>query len=111
MGVGLWAARRIFESATEGQTYAFPAYIGADGGASLTGHRATVNKWDKGPRFNHTSHDFRHHAGPPSEYRLPEELVPEIGGWAKGVRGQQGLWRWAPSEHSSQHLQAAFGES
>ena len=112
VGVGLWAARRIFESATEGQTYAFPAYIGADGKAKSDGASATVNKWIKGQGLNHTSHDFRH----TMRDRLrntgcPEELALEIGGWAKESVGSKVYGDGHLLSIRQKHLQAAFGES
>lgn len=112
VGVGLWAARRIFESAAEGQTYAFPRYIGTDGKAKSDGASATVNKWIKGQGLDHTSHDFRH----TMRDRLrntgcPEEVAHEIGGWAKESVGSKVYGDGHLLSIRQKHLQAAFGES
>lgn len=112
VGVGLWAAQRIHETATQGQRYAFPRYIGDDGRLKGNGASATVNKWIKAQGLNHTSHDFRH----TMRDRLrntgcPEEVALEIGGWAKESIGSRVYGDGHTLEVRQKHLLAAVGNS
>lgn len=64
VGVSLWAARRIVETATPGQRFAFPRYTGPNkaGEIECKGTHAsnTACKWLKGKGFEAGTHAFRH---------------------------------------------------
>jgi len=113
VGVALWAAKRIHETAAPGQVFAFPQYVGEDGKAKNGSASATLNKWIKAQGFeDHSTHDFRHtlrdrlrNTGCPSEVAL------EIGGWAKEFVGDKVYGDGHTLSIRQKHLQAAVGES
>jgi integrase len=112
VGVALWAAKRIHETATEGQVFAFPQYIGEGGKVKNDSASATLNKWIKAQGFDHTSHDFRH----TMRDRLrntgcPAEVALQIGGWAKEYLGDKVYGDGHTLSIRQKHLQAAVGES
>lgn len=59
LGPALWAAKRVCETATEGQRFAFPQYTNektcAAGSAS-----GALNAWMRGASLEHTCHELRH---------------------------------------------------
>jgi integrase len=59
VGVALWAAQRIKETATEGQRFAFPRYTN-ERGCQATHASNAVNKWIRSLGMEHTSHELRH---------------------------------------------------
>ncbi len=112
VGVALWAAKRIHDTAVEGQVFAFPQYVGEDGKVKNDSASATLNKWIKAQGFDHTSHDFRH----TMRDRLrntgcPDEAAREIGGWAKEFVGDKVYGDGRILSIRQKHLQAAVGES
>lgn len=89
VGLTLWAAKRIAETATPGQIAAFPRYI-RNGEAKSGSASAAINKWLKLQGFSHTSHDFRHTIRDLLRaVECPEELALEVGGWAKETVGNK----------------------
>ena len=86
VGASLWAAQRIKENATEGQTMAFPRYCSKDKCKSSSAS-AIINKWLRGNTLGlsqriHGSHDFRHTMADRLRGVLcPEDLRKNIGGW------------------------------
>lgn len=77
VGVSLWAARRIIETATEGQRFAFPRYTSpdADGVIECRGTHASnaACKWLRSLGLTAGTHAFRHTI----KDRLREEGCPK----------------------------------
>lgn len=87
LGSALWAARRVKETATEGQRFAFPRYTTAKS-TNANSASATLNKWIKeGIALDHTVHELRHTiADRLREVQCPADVRLAIGGWSvKGV--------------------------
>jgi integrase len=87
LGVSLWAARRVKETATDGQRFAFPRYTTAKR-ANSNSASATLNKWIKESlTLEHTVHELRHTiADRLREVQCPADVRLAIGGWSvKGV--------------------------
>lgn len=86
VGAALWAARRIKESATKGQTMAFPRYCSEDG-CKADSASVTVNNWLRSDKLGlsqrvHGSHDFRHAmADRLRDVLCPADIRKRIGGW------------------------------
>lgn len=84
VGMSLWAAQRIIQSAQPGQVYAFPRYTNKDK-CKATHASNTLNKWIESCLGVHkTTHEFRHtirdrlrHVG------APKDIQDAVGGWAK----------------------------
>ncbi|MBC7716420.1 MAG: tyrosine-type recombinase/integrase [Pseudorhodobacter sp.] len=87
LGSALWAARRVKETAKEGQRFAFPRYTTAKR-TNANSASATLNKWIKeGITLDHTVHELRHTiADRLREVQCPADVRLAIGGWSvKGV--------------------------
>lgn len=82
VGVALWAAKRIKQSAHPGQIYAFPRYC--DGiKTSATSASNALNKWMQGKGIHHTCHEFRHTmADRLREVQAPTDIIDLVLGWA-----------------------------
>jgi integrase len=83
VGHALWAARRVIETATKGQIYAFPQYI-KDGECQASTASATLNKWMRAAGVDRTTHCFRH----TMRDRLrntgaTKDIQDAVGGWGK----------------------------
>lgn len=84
VGVALWAATRIKETAPKGGTYAFPRYITKANKCNATAASATLNKWINGLGFIHTTHEFRHTMSDRlRDVGCPEDIRKQIGGWSR----------------------------
>ncbi|UXC36635.1 DUF6538 domain-containing protein [Cupriavidus gilardii] len=82
LGHALWAAQRVKETATKGQRFAFPRYTTADG-TKADHASATIAKWIRGLKIEHTAHELRHTmADRLREVQCPEDIRFAIGGWA-----------------------------
>jgi integrase len=84
VGVSLWAAQRIVQTAQPGQTYAFPRYTDKNE-CKATHASNTLNKWiESRLGVKKTTHEFRHtirdrlrNAG------APRDIQSAVGGWGK----------------------------
>lgn len=83
VGCALWAAKRVKETATTGQTFAFPRYnkrkLTASNSAS-----GVLNKWvkSKAVGLDHTIHELRHTmADRLRDVQCPADIRLRIGGW------------------------------
>lgn len=85
VGVSLWAAKRILESKTKDQMYAFPQYT--DGGTcKADGASATLNKWMNTLGLNKTTHELRHTMRDRlRNANVPTSEIDAIGGWGKSL--------------------------
>lgn len=59
LGVALWAARRVVETAKEGQRFAFPRYTDDNEAKATSASNATA-AWIRARGLDHTCHDLRH---------------------------------------------------
>lgn len=91
VGVALWAAQRIKESATEGQRMVFPRYC-TEKQCKSTHASNTLNDWIRARGVDKTTHEFRHTmADRLREVGCPEDIRKSIGGWAgDGVASKYG---------------------
>ncbi|WP_427311026.1 phage integrase [Cupriavidus sp. H39] len=87
MGMALWGAKRVVESAKPGQRFAFPRYTSEQKGCNAESASAGVAKWLRTNGLDHTAHELRHTmADRLREVHCPEEVRHSIGGWA--TRGE-----------------------
>lgn len=87
VGSSLWAAKRVKETATNGQAFAFPRYNKTDKTNSNSAS-AALNKWIKGTLQQvHIVHELRHTLNDRlREVQCPADIRLAIGGWdVKGV--------------------------
>ncbi|MDR5731275.1 tyrosine-type recombinase/integrase [Caballeronia sp. LZ025] len=91
LGSALWAAQRIKENARPDQRFAFPKYTNEQRCNADTAS-ATVAKWLRANKWEHTAHEFRHTmADRLREVNCPPEVRHAIGGWAtQGEAAQYG---------------------
>lgn len=87
VGAALWAARRIKETAKDGQLYAFPRYI-KDGECKADSASAGLNKWLRLQGIDHTTHELRH----TMRDRLRDsgatrDIQDAVGGWGQSAMG------------------------
>lgn len=88
LGVALWAATRVKESAREGQRFAFPHYV-KDGKCKADSASATLAKWIRSKGMDHTPHELRHSMRDRlRDVQCPEAITDAIGGWALKSIGQ-----------------------
>lgn len=88
VGAALWAAQRIYATASPGQALAFPRYLR---GSSISGDAAsaTVNKWLALKGFSCTSHGFRHTMKDRlRNANVPKPLQDEILGHSRSSGGE-----------------------
>jgi integrase len=93
LGCALWAARRVMESAEDGQRFAFPRYNKTKK-TNANSASATLNKWiQESVKLDHTVHELRHTmADRLREVQCPADVRLAIGGWSvKGVGEGYGL--------------------
>jgi integrase len=90
VGAALWAAKRVNETSTPGQSFAFPRYnktkLTAGDSAS-----ALLNGWIKGAvvGLQHTVHELRHTmADRLRNVQCPADVRFAIGGWARPGVGE-----------------------
>lgn len=82
VGVSLWAAQRVVDSALPGARFAFTKYT-SENGCKATSASATIAKWLRGRGIEHTAHELRHTmADRLREVQCPEDVRKSIGGWA-----------------------------
>ncbi|PLY61380.1 Tyrosine recombinase XerC [Herbaspirillum sp. BH-1] len=87
VGAALWAARRVVETASEGQKFAFPRYASLEG-TKATHASNTIADWIRsisveGRKMDHTAHELRHTvADRLRDVQCPEDIRYAIGGWA-----------------------------
>lgn len=91
LGSALWAAQRIKEEAAKGQRFAFPRYASEEE-TKATHASATIAKWIRSLRLDHTAHELRHTmADRLRDVGCPQEVREAIGGWSsKGIAAQYG---------------------
>ena len=83
LGNSLWAAQRVKETAKPKQKFAFPRYTSLADGCNADGSSATVARWLRANKWNHTAHELRHTmADRLREVGCPAEVRKSIGGWA-----------------------------
>ncbi|SFO33093.1 DUF6538 domain-containing protein [Nitrosospira briensis] len=84
VGVSLWAAQRIIQTAQPGQTHAFPRYTDKTE-CKATHASNTLNKWIKSRLdANKTTHEFRHTIRDRlRNVGAPKDIQDAVGGWAK----------------------------
>jgi integrase len=88
LGVALWAATRVKDSAKEGQRFAFPHYI-KDGKCRADSVSATLAKWIRSKGMEHTPHELRHSMRDRlRKVQCSEEIIDGIGGWSRKSVGQ-----------------------
>ena len=83
VGVSLWAAYRIVESAKKGQRYAFPRY---NNGIECKANYAsdTLNKWIRSLGIGKTTHELRHTMRDRlRNANAPKSTQDTIGGWGR----------------------------
>lgn len=93
-GVSLWAARRIVETATEGQRFAFPRYTGPndEGVIECRGTHAsnTACKWLRSLGLTAGTHAFRHTIKDRlREVGCPKDLHDRVTGHAAQTEGDK----------------------
>jgi len=83
VGVSLWAAYRIVESAKKGQRYAFPRYTnGIECKANYASD--TLNKWIRSLGIGKTTQELRHTMrGRLRHTNAPKSIQDDIGGWGR----------------------------
>lgn len=92
VGLSLWAAKRIKETARDGQIFAFPRYCN-DQQCKATHASNTINKWLRSDSLalsckEHGSKDFRHTmADRLRAVECPVDLRFRIGGWSLKKQG------------------------
>lgn len=84
VGVSLWAAQRVIQSARPGQTHAFPRYTDKDE-CRATHASNTINKWIEARLgVNKTTHEFRHTIRDRlRNVGAPKDIQDAVGGWGK----------------------------
>jgi integrase len=83
VGVSLWAAQRIVQSAKNGQLYAFPRYTN-DIECKANNASATLNKWLKSLGIDKTTHELRHTMRDRlRQVNAPKSIQDAIGGWGR----------------------------
>lgn len=92
VGLALWAAKRVKETATEGQFFAFPRYNpkGKAGKTNADSASATLNKYMLSLGLDKTTHELRH----TMRDRLRNvnayaEIMDSVGGWGKQTIGEK----------------------
>jgi integrase len=89
VGLALWAATRIAESARKGQHMAFPKYT-SEASCNADSASATIAKWMRAQGISHTAHELRHTlADRLRDVQCPEDIRLAIGGWATAGVGNQ----------------------
>lgn len=86
VGVSLWAAYKIVESAKRRQLYAFPRYTNG-GQCKANSASATLNKWIRSLGLDKTTHELRH----TMRDRLRQTCAPKSIQDAVGGRGKRDL--------------------
>jgi integrase len=83
VGVSLWAANKIVDSARKGQIYAFPHYTnGSECNANYAS--ATLNKWIRSLGIDKTTHELRHTIRDRlRQANAPKSIQDAVGGWSK----------------------------
>ncbi|MCK9987123.1 MAG: hypothetical protein AzoDbin1_03595 [Azoarcus sp.] len=90
VGASLWAARRVQESATVDQRYAFPRYI-KGGKCKATSASAALNKWMRLAGMEHTCHELRHTMRDRlRNVQCPRDIAHAIGGWTFDDKASEG---------------------
>jgi len=83
VGVSLWAANKIAESAQEGQLYAFPRYTNGST-CNANNASATLNKWMESLGIDKTTHELRHTIRDRlRQANAPKSIQDAVGGWGK----------------------------
>lgn len=91
VGVALWAAQRVKETAHKAQRFAFPRYTTAQE-TKATHASNTIAKWIRSLGMEHTAHELRHAmADRLRDVGCPQEVREAIGGWAtRGIAATYG---------------------
>ena len=83
VGISLWAAHRIIDSAKKEQVYAFPRYT--DGNTCNANYAsASLNKWIRSLGIDKTTHELRHTMRDRlRQANAPKSIQDAVGGWGK----------------------------
>jgi integrase len=83
VGVSLWAAQRVVESAKKGQLYAFPRYT-SQTQCKANNASATLNKWLQSLGIDKTTHELRHTMRDRLRHaNAPKPIQDAVGGWGR----------------------------
>jgi integrase len=83
VGISLWAAQRIVESANKGQLYAFPRYTNQTE-CKANNASATLNKWLQSLGIDKTTHELRHTMRDRLRHaNAPKPIQDAVGGWGR----------------------------
>lgn len=83
VGISLWAAQRIAQSAKKGQLYAFPRYTN-ETECKANNASATLNKWLQSLGIDKTTHELRHTMRDRLRHvNAPKPIQDAVGGWGR----------------------------
>ncbi|ARO87958.1 integrase [Nitrosospira lacus] len=83
VGVSLWAAQRVVQSAKKGQLYAFPRYT-SETECKANNSSATLNKWIGSLGIDKTTHELRHTMRDRLRHaHAPKPIQDAVGGWGR----------------------------
>lgn len=89
VGLALWAAKRLKDTATPNQRFAFPRYT-SESVCKSTHASSSLNSWLKAQGFNKTTHSFRHSVRDRlRNVDATKDVQDSIGGWARHTPGER----------------------
>jgi integrase len=83
VGISLWAAQRVVQSAKKGQLYAFPRYT-RENECKANNASAIHNKWIGSLGIDKTTHELRHTMRDRLRHaHAPKPIQDAVGGWGR----------------------------
>lgn len=83
VGISLWAAQRVLQSAKKEQLYAFPRYTN-EAECKANNASATLNKWIGSLGIDKTTHELRHTMRDRLRHaHAPKPIQDAVGGWGR----------------------------
>lgn len=83
VGISLWAAQRVVQSAKKGQLYAFPRYT-SEIECKANNASAALNKWIGSLGIDKTTHELRHTMRDRLRHaHAPKPIQDAVGGWGR----------------------------